>query len=151
MLVVQISSERCSTHNTLCLCRNCCLKMSSLTHPVLVVQSKSNKSILFYVRHSSCGQEIVFIILRSVTKPRVGNKYVIYTGTISYYVLMRNIKYINMTWGLTRTIKAMDDAKQPIISVHYFLKALTWVRSLYTFNGSLMLGYKKIKQITILC
>lgn len=69
----------------------------------------------------------------------------IYTGTISYYVLMRNIKYINMTWGLTRAIKAMDDAKQPIISVHYFLKALTWVRSLYTFNGSVMLGYKKDK------
>ena len=107
--------------------------MSSLTHPVLVVQSKSNKSILFYVRHSQCGQEIVFIILHSVTKPHVGNKYVIYKGTISYYVLMRNVKYITVTQGLTHTVKAMYDAKQPIISVHYFLKALTWVRSLYIF------------------
>lgn len=64
---------------------------------------------------------------------------------------MRNVKYITMTQGLTHTIKAMYDAKQPIISVHYFLKALTWVRSLYIFNGSVMLGYKKIIQITILC
>lgn len=98
---------------------------SSLTHPVLVVQSKSNKNILFYVRHSQCGQEIVFIILHSVTKPRVGNKYVIYTDTISYYVLMRNVKYISMTQGLTHAIKTMYDGKQPIISVHYlFLESL---------------------------
>lgn len=49
----------------------------------------------------------------------------IYTGTITFYVLMRNVKYISMTWGLTRALKAVYDAKQPIISVHYFLKALT--------------------------
>jgi len=49
---------------------------------------------------------------------------------------MRNVKYISMTRGLTHAIKAVYDAKQPIISVHYFLKALTWVRSLYIFRGS---------------
>lgn len=125
--------------------------MTSFAHPVLVVQSKSNKSILFYVRHSQCGQEIVFIVSHSVTKPCVGNKYVIYTGTISSRVLMRNIKYINKTQGLTHTIKAVYDAKQPIISVHYFSEALTWVRSVYIFNGSMTLGYRMIIQITILC
>lgn len=35
----------------------------------------------------------------------------IYTGTISYYVLIRNVKYISMTQGLTHAIKAMYDAK----------------------------------------
>lgn len=53
---------------------------------------------------------------------------------------MRNVKYISMTWGLTYALKAVYDAKQPIISVHYFLKALTWVRTPYIFKGSMMLG-----------
>lgn len=81
-------------------------------------------------------------MLYCVTKPCVGNKYAIYTVIVSYYALMRNVKYISMTQGLTCIIKTLYDAKQPIISVHYFLKAQTWVRSLYIFNGNMMLCYK---------
>lgn len=65
---------------------------------------------------------------------------------------MRNVKYISMTWGLTHALKAMCDAKQPIISVHYFLKALTWVRSLYIFKGcdANLIEDERMIQITIL-